>query len=55
MTFTDLPEGNYQVIATKEGYTSHVIGTNINYALDGARYSPPVPDEPLWNKGLEGD
>lgn len=49
-TFTSLPEGDYQVIATKEGYTPHVMGTNINYALYGGRntvqiYMMPIPSE----------
>jgi hypothetical protein len=52
ITFTGLPNGNYQAIATKEGYNTHyVMGTSINY---GGRTTVPiymttVPEEqPLY-------
>lgn len=40
LTFTGLPDGNYQAIATKDGYTPHyVMGTSINY---GGRTTVPI-------------
>ncbi len=55
VTFTGLPEGEYQAIATKEGYTSHhVMGTSINRGYMGGRTTVPIymmamPDEmPLY-------
>jgi hypothetical protein len=51
VTFTGLPEGNYQAIATKDGYTAHyVAGTSINPAFMGGMTTVPIymmeiPDE----------
>jgi len=43
LTFTGLPEGDYQAIATKEGYTSHyVMGTSINRGYVGGRTTVPI-------------
>lgn len=39
-TFTGLPDGNYQAIANKEGYTNHyVLSTSINH---GGRTTVPI-------------
>ena len=55
LTFTGLPEGDYQAIATKEGYTSHhVLSTTINRGYIGGKTTIPIsmtamPDEmPLY-------
>jgi hypothetical protein len=55
LTFTGLPEGDYQAIATKEGYTSHhVMGTSVNRGYMGGKSTIPMsmmamPDEmPLY-------
>lgn len=55
LTLTGLPDGDYQAIATKDGYTSHyVMGTSINY---GGRTTVPIymmaiPEEqPLYVSG----
>jgi len=55
ITFTGLPEGDYQAIAVKNGYTSHyVMATSINHAMMGGRTTVPInmmpmPDEqPLY-------
>jgi hypothetical protein len=55
LIFTGLPEGDYQAIATKEGYTSHhVMGTSINRGYMGGKTTIPIsmmamPDEmPLY-------
>jgi len=55
LTFTGLPEGDYQAIAVKEGYTSHhVMGTSINRGYMGGKTTVPIsmmamPDEmPLY-------
>jgi hypothetical protein len=43
LTFTGLPEGDYQAIATKEGYTSHhVMGTSINRGYMGGKTTIPI-------------
>ena len=43
VTFTALPEGDYQAIAVKEGYTSHyMMGTSINHAFMGGRTTIPI-------------
>lgn len=43
LPFTDLPEGDYQAIATKEGYTSHyVMGTSINRGYMGGKATVPI-------------
>ena len=43
LTFTGLPEGDYQAIATKEGYTSHhVMGTTINHGYMGGKTTIPI-------------
>ena len=40
ITFTDLPDGTYQVIANKEGYSNHyVLSTSINH---GGRTTLPI-------------
>ena len=40
ITFTGLPDGNYQAIATKEGYSNHyVLSTSINH---GGRTTVPI-------------
>ena len=40
LTFTSLPDGDYQAIATKDGYTPHhVMGTSINH---GGRTTVPI-------------
>ena len=40
ITFTGLPDGNYQAIANKEGYTNHyVLSTSINH---GGRTTVPI-------------
>jgi hypothetical protein len=58
LTFTGLPEGDYQAIATKDGYTAHyVMGTSINRGFMGGRttvqvYMMPLPEEqPLYVSG----
>jgi hypothetical protein len=55
VTFTGLPEGDYQAIAVKDGYTSHyMMGTSINHALMGGRTTVPIymvaipDDQPLY-------
>jgi hypothetical protein len=57
-TFTGLPEGDHQAIATKDGYTAHyVMGTSINRGFMGGRttvqvYMMPLPEEqPLYVSG----
>ena len=43
LTFTGLPEGDYQAIATKEGYTSHhVMSTTINHGYMGGKTTVPI-------------
>ena len=43
VTFTGLPEGDYQAIAVKDGYTSHyMMGTSINHAFMGGRTTVPI-------------
>jgi uncharacterized membrane protein len=43
VTFTGLPEGNYQAIATKDGYTAHYLaGTSINHAFMGGKTTVPI-------------
>jgi hypothetical protein len=43
VTFTGLPEGDYQAIAIKEGYTSHhVMGTSINRGYMGGKTTIPI-------------
>jgi hypothetical protein len=43
LTLTGLPEGDYQAIATKEGYTSHrVMGTSINRGYMGGKATIPI-------------
>jgi len=43
LIFTGLPEGDYQAIATKEGYTSHhVMGNSINRGYMGGRTTVPI-------------
>ena len=43
LTFTGLPEGEYQAIATKEGYTSHhVMATTINRGYMGGKTTVPI-------------
>ena len=43
LTFTGLPEGDYQAIATKEGYTSHhVMATSINRGYMGGKTTIPI-------------
>jgi len=51
VTFAGLPEGDYQAISVKDGYTSHyLMGTSINHAVTGGRTTVPInmvaiPDE----------
>ena len=53
LTFTGLPEGNYQAIAAKEGYTSHyVMSTTIDHGIMGGKTNVPIymvalPEEQL--------
>jgi uncharacterized protein YfaS (alpha-2-macroglobulin family) len=61
VSFTGLPEGDYQAIAVKDGYTSHyMMGTSINHALMGGRTTVPInmvviPDEqPLYVSASPG-
>jgi uncharacterized membrane protein len=43
LTFTSLPEGEYQAIATKEGYTSHhVMSTSMNRGYMGGKTTIPI-------------
>jgi hypothetical protein len=43
LTFIGLPEGDYQAIATKEGYTSHyVMGTSVNHGYMGGKTTVPI-------------
>jgi len=43
LTFTGLPEGDYQAIATKKGYTSHhVMATSINHGYMGGKTTIPI-------------
>jgi hypothetical protein len=55
LTFMGLPEGDYQAIATKEGYTAHyVMSTTIAHGIMGGKTNIPIymvaiPDEqPLY-------
>ena len=43
VTFTGLPEGDYQAIATKDGYTPHyMMGTSINHGYMGGMTTVPI-------------